>query len=129
MPIRLNDLVAAFQARSGTASRQEAERSLVHLADELGGCLTWREAHNLADMLSEPVAGHLRRGAYESAMARFSPRSFVARLAEREGVGVEEARRRAVIFFALLRDRLPSGRWQPIAEELDRYGALIARAR
>ncbi len=122
----MSDLVAVFQARSGAASRQEAERSLIHLADELGGCLTWREAHNLADMLPEPVAGHLRRAAYETAMARFSPRSFVSRLAEREGVGVEEARRRAAVFFGILHERLPSGRWERIAEELDRYGALLA---
>ncbi len=125
----MNDLVADFQARAGAASRREAERSLIHLADELGGCLTWREAHNLADTMPEPVAGELRRAAYETAMARFSPRSFVTRLAEREGVGVEEAWHRATVFFGILHERLPSGRWQAIAEELDRYGGLIAGVR
>jgi uncharacterized protein (DUF2267 family) len=125
----MRDLVSALQARTGIASREEAERSLLYLADELGGCLTWAEAHNLADLLPEPVAGRLRRATYESAMARFSASAFLAGLAERDGVDVEEAARRAETFFAILRETLPQRRWARMSEELQGFGELIAGRR
>jgi uncharacterized protein (DUF2267 family) len=125
----MRDLVSALQARTGIAGREEAERSLVHLADELGGSVTWAEAHNLADLLPEPLAGHLRQATYESSMARFSTSAFLAGLAEREGVDVEEAARRAAAFFSILRELLPPRRWERLAEELQRYGELITGSR
>jgi uncharacterized protein (DUF2267 family) len=125
----MRDLVSAFQARTGIASREEAERSLIDLAEELGGSLTWVEAHNLADLLPEPLAGRLRRATYESSMARFSVSAFLTGLAQREGVDEEEAARRAAAFFGMLREMLPAVRWARLAEELQRYGGLIGGRR
>jgi|SRR5215472_14650110 len=101
-----SDWIRAFSERAGIDDRREAERSARNVARELGGCLTWREAQNLADQLPEPLASAVREGSFGTAMARFSARAFVARIAERDGVGPDEARRRATALLALLREEL-----------------------
>src|SRR5262245_65926390 len=97
-----DDLIREFQRRAGIESRDEAERSAAHVAEQLGGCLTWGEAQNLAAWLPEPLAMALRKGSFNTAMARFSPRAFSSRVAELDGIGVEEARRRILAFLGIL---------------------------
>jgi hypothetical protein len=84
----------------------------------LGGSLTWRAAQNVADELPEPVANAIREGSFGTALARFSARAFVERIAERDSVSVEEARRRASALLALLREELPGSDVAQMDEEL-----------
>lgn len=123
--MRHEDWIAAFAERAGIGSRDQAERSAVHIVGELGGCLTWGEAHNLAGQMPEPLAGALRDGSQGTAMARFSARAYVARVAERDGIGPKEARRRVVAFLETLREELPSRELEPLEEELASWQAEL----
>lgn len=115
------DWIGAFADRAGIPDRREAERSASSIAFELGGCLTWREAQSVADELPEPLAGALREGSFGTALARFSARAFVERVAERDRVEVGEARRRAASLLSLLREELPRGQVARLDEELARW--------
>lgn len=117
-PMRWDDWLREYQRRSGIQNRDEAERSAANLAEELGGCLTWGEAQNLAEGLPRPIAIRLREGSFNTAMARFSPRSFVSRVAELDGVSFEEGRRRVVAFLSVLAEHLPVTRLEHLREEL-----------
>jgi uncharacterized protein (DUF2267 family) len=116
--MRGRDWIRAFAERAGIGRPEEAELSAVHITYELAGCLTWGEAQNLADRLPEPLASAMRAGSYSTAMARFSARAFVSRVAERDRVSEEEARRRVAAFLSLLREQLPSRLLEHLEEEL-----------
>ena len=123
--MRGRDWVRAFAERAGIDRRDEAERSAVHIALELGGCLTWGEAHNLAEQVPEPLASALRAGSYGTAMARFSAMAFISRIAERDGVSLEQARRRVTAFLTILREEVPSSRQERLEEELASWKAEL----
>jgi uncharacterized protein (DUF2267 family) len=116
------DWIGAFAERAGIDDRREAERSARNVAMELGGCLTWRDAQNLADELPEPLASALREGAFGTALARFSARAFVQRVAERDGVGPDQARRRAAALLTLLREELRRSSVVNLDEQLAAWG-------
>lgn len=120
------DWIGAFAQRAGIGDRREAERSARNVALELGGCLTWSETHNLADEVAEPLASALREGSFGTALARFSARAFVQRVAERDGVGPDEARRRAAALLSLLREDLPRSSAVNIDEQLSAWGNGLA---
>jgi uncharacterized protein (DUF2267 family) len=120
------DWLAAFAGRAGIGDRREAERSLPHIAFELGGCLTWVEAQNIADELPRPLAGAVREGAFGTAMARFSGPAFVARVAERDGLSLDESRRRVSAFLSLLREQLPGADVAHLDGELARWRPELA---
>lgn len=113
--MREHDWIGAFAQRANIRRRDVAERSAQNIAHELGGSLTWGESRRLASELPEPIAGALRLGSFGTAMARFSAPAFVDRIAERDGVGVEEARRRASAFLSLLHERLLRSEVQHLA--------------
>ncbi len=119
------DWIRALAERTGIDRRDEAERSALHIAFELGGCLTWGEAQSLAEQVPQPLAGALRAGSYGTAMARFSATAFISRIAERDGVSLEEARRRVTAFLAILREELPSSRLEHLGEELASWKAEL----
>ena len=119
------DWIRAFAERAGIDGRDEAERSALHIAFELGGCLTWGEAQSLAEPVPEPLASALRAGSYGTAMARFSAMAFISRIAERDGVSLEQARRRVTAFLAILREELPSSRLERLEEELASWKAEL----
>ena len=112
------DWIGAFAERAGIGDRREADRSARNVARELGGCLPWRETQNLADEVSEPLASALREGSFGTALARFSARAFVERVAERDGVGLDQARRRAAALLSLLREELPRSSVVSLDEQL-----------
>lgn len=116
--MRWEDWLRQYQRRSGIQNRLEAEWSAANVAEKLGGCLTWGEAQNIAESLPEPIATSLREGSFNTAMARFSPRSFVSRVAELDGVSFEEGRRRVVAFLSILAEHLPVTRLEHLREEL-----------
>jgi uncharacterized protein (DUF2267 family) len=118
--------IDAFAQRAGIRDRRVAERSARNVANVLGGCLTWVEAQNLADDVPEPVAGALREGAFGTALARFSARAFVDRVAEGDGVGRDEARRRAAALLSLLRQEVPRIFVIDLDEELAAWGDGLA---
>jgi uncharacterized protein (DUF2267 family) len=123
--MRRDDWIREFQRRAGIESRDEAERSAAYVAEELGGCLTWGEAQNLAAWLPEPLATALRKGSFNTAMARFSPRAFSSRVAELDGIGVEEARRRILAFLGILTESLSASRLVHLRQELASWGAEL----
>jgi uncharacterized protein (DUF2267 family) len=112
------DWIRVFAEGAGIGRLEEAERSAVQIAHALAGCLTWGEAQTLAERLPEPLASALRAGSYTTAMARFSARAFVNRVAELDGVSPEEARRRVSAFLGILRLQLPSRQLEHLEEEL-----------
>jgi uncharacterized protein (DUF2267 family) len=116
--MNFRDWMAAFAGRAGIDGRPDAERSARSIVYQLGGCLSWGLAQNVADELPEPLAGALRDGSFGTAMARFSAQAFVERLAERDRVGLEVARRRASAFLSLLREELPRSDVVLMDEEL-----------
>jgi len=116
--MRWEDWLRQYQRRSGIQNRLEAEWSAANLAEELGGCLTWGEAQSIAESLPEPIATSLREGSFNTAMARFAPRSFVSRVAELDGVSFEEGRGRVVGFLSILAEHLPVTRLERLREEL-----------
>lgn len=124
-PIRSDDWLREYQRRSGIQNRDEAELSAAHVAEELGGCLTWGEAQNLAEELPEPISTILRNGSFNTAMARFSPRSFVSRVAELDGVSFEEGRRRVIAFLNILAEHLPTTRLEHLRQELASWEAEL----
>jgi uncharacterized protein (DUF2267 family) len=124
--MRRLDWIRAFGERSGIDRRDEAEHSALHIALELGGCLTWGEAQSLAEQVPEPLASALRAGSYGTAMARFSAMAFISRIAERDAVSLEQARRRVSAFLAILREELPSNRLEHLKKELASWKAELS---
>jgi len=123
--MRRPDWIRAFAGRAGIERRDAAERSALHIAFELGGSLTWGEAQSLAEEVPEPLASALRAGSYGTAMARFSAMAFISRIAERDGVSLEQARRRVTAFLAILREELPYSRLEHLEEELASWKAEL----
>ena len=124
-PMRWDDWRRDYQRRSGIQNRDEAELSAAHVAEELGGCLTWGEAQNLAEGLPKPIATMLRNGSFNTAMARFSPRSFESRVAELDGVSFAEGRRRVIAFLNVLAEHLPTTRLEHLRQELTSWEAEL----
>jgi uncharacterized protein (DUF2267 family) len=120
------DWVAAFAKRAGIQDRRQAERSARTVARELGGCLTWAEAQNLADELGGPLGSALREGSFGTALARFSARAFVQRVAEDDGVRPDEARRRTAALLSLLREELPRSYVVYLDEQLAAWRDTLA---
>lgn len=126
MSRRFGDWAAAYAGRAGIGDRRVAEGSLRGAVSELGGCLTWAEAQRVAGELPEPLASDLRLGSFGTAMARFSARAFAGRVAERDGVGLDEGRRRAAAFLSLLREELPRADVAQLRDGLARWAELVS---
>lgn len=104
-------------------SARDAVRALPVVLGEVGRCLTWGEAQNLADQLPDAYASSVRARAAGSGR-RYSLDAFIASVAEQLHVTPAEARRQSVAVLAALRDVLSSGRLQHVPEELDRFSGL-----
>lgn len=117
-------LLSAVRRNAGLDGRP-AERTLRGVLVEVGACLTWRAAYNLADCLPRPYAGAVRAGVHEGTPARFAPGTFLAAVAERDGIDAGAAARRARAVFEALRECLPRQRYEELAAELARFGDLL----
>ncbi len=120
------DWMRAFAERARIRDREEVERSARTIAYELGGCLTWGEAQRLAGQLPDPLADAIREGSFGTAMARFSAWAFVRRVAERDRISLEEARRRVFAFLALVREELPRSDVERLEDELASWRTELA---
>jgi uncharacterized protein (DUF2267 family) len=103
-----------------------AEEAASVVLEELGACLTWGEAQNLADCLPQPMAARVRSATnLVEGTARFSGPAFVARVAERQGLDRAEAERRVGAVLTALREQLPAVRFGHLTEELTWSSGLV----
>lgn len=72
--------------RAGGLDLDGARRATETVLGELAGSLTWVQCQRVASYLPRPLARLMNERSFESSMARFSPRTFISRVAEREGV-------------------------------------------
>jgi uncharacterized protein (DUF2267 family) len=100
------------------AAQRATEAVLELLAQRIGG----GEVEDLAAALSEGLRAPLQRGRARSGgnALRLSLDEFVGRVAEREGVGFEEAMRHARAVFETLREALPRKELSDILAQLPR---------
>lgn len=112
-------------AGAAALSPAEAEATLGVVTGDLGICLTWGEAQNLADLLPEPYASQIRTRSLAPGGPRYSPTTFVVAVAEQLGVGPADAERRTRAVLETLRALLPPHRFQQLEEELTRFSRLL----
>jgi uncharacterized protein (DUF2267 family) len=92
MPVRLEGQVISFAAFLTTVQDVgalmtigEADRAARAALGELGGCLSWGAAQNLAGHLPKPLRQLVRSRSFDSSMSRFSPQVFLQRMAGEVG--------------------------------------------
>jgi uncharacterized protein (DUF2267 family) len=105
--IGYREFVSAVQEVGAIDTAAEAERAAVAVLGELGGCLSWPVAQNLAAGLPRPIRQKLSRRSFGSSMSRFSPRAFVKSVAEQEGVDPNRAARHTRAVLLALDQALP----------------------
>jgi uncharacterized protein (DUF2267 family) len=85
---------------------------------ELGGCLSWPVARNLAACLPRPFRQPLSRRSFESSMSRFSARAFVGAVAEQERVDLRRAAHDTRAVLLALDQTLPGFLTEHVHSEL-----------
>jgi uncharacterized protein (DUF2267 family) len=92
MPARLDGqvisfaaFVAAVQDMGALATVGEADRAARGALGDLGGCLSWGAAENLASHLPRPLRQVVRDRRFDSSMSRFAPQAFLRGMAEDVG--------------------------------------------
>jgi uncharacterized protein (DUF2267 family) len=89
--ITYKEFIAAVQEAGALETAGEAEAAAEAALDELGGCLSWTQAQNLADWLPKPLRQRVTRRSFESSMSRFAPHAFLAGVAEHQGISLGQA--------------------------------------
>lgn len=119
-----NELLERLR-QAASLSAEEADATLGVVVGDLGICLTWGEAQNLADLLPEPYASGVRTRSLAPGGPRYSPTTFVVAVAEQLGVGPAEAERRTRGVLDTLRALLPPRRFRQLEEELVSFTRLL----
>jgi uncharacterized protein (DUF2267 family) len=121
---RLIDRVAELTGLDEDRARRATEAVLETLAVRISA----GELHDVIDELPADLVPALERGLAESREAtRMSADEFVARVAEREGVSVQEAREHAQAVFAALREVITANEFSDMADQLSAgYEPLLA---
>jgi uncharacterized protein (DUF2267 family) len=112
------ELISAVQELGAFDTPAEAERAAVAVLGELGGCLSWPVAQNLAACLPKPLRQPLSRRSFASSMSRFSPRAFVKAVAEQERVDVQRAAHDTRAVLVALDQTLPGFLTEHLHREL-----------
>jgi uncharacterized protein (DUF2267 family) len=125
----VGDLFVERVARRAALDPPEARRAAEAVAETLGERLAGGEVEDLAENLPEDLHPALERGnARTNGKAqKMSLDEFVWRIAEREGVGWEQALEHARAVFAVLRETLPPKEFSDMLHELPSayYEALL----
>jgi uncharacterized protein (DUF2267 family) len=95
--ISLAAFLASVQDLGAPATAEEADRAARAALGELGGCLSWPAAENLASHLPRPLRQVVRDRSFGSSMSRFAPRVFLQRMASEVGVSRAASDTRAVL--------------------------------
>jgi uncharacterized protein (DUF2267 family) len=105
--IGYREFVSAVQEVGAIDTTADAERAAVAVLGELGGCLSWPVAQNLAASLPKPIRQKLSRRSFGSSMSRFSAGAFVKSVAEQERVDPNRAARHTRAVLLALDQALP----------------------
>jgi uncharacterized protein (DUF2267 family) len=89
--------LASVQDIGAPATVPQADRAARAALGELGGCLSWPAAENLAGHLPKPLRQVVRDRSFGSSMSRFAPRVFLQRMATEVGVSRAAPDTRAVL--------------------------------
>jgi uncharacterized protein (DUF2267 family) len=116
-------------ARRAALGIPEAHRASEAVLETLAERIAGGEVDDLAEELPEELRAPLQRGKARSGgkAQRISLDEFIARIAEREGVGYEQALDHARAVFATLRETLTDKEFSDLLSELPRgyYEALL----
>jgi uncharacterized protein (DUF2267 family) len=88
--ISYKEFIAAVQEAGALETVGEAEAAAEATLDELGRCLSWTQAQNLAQWLPKPLRQRVSRRSFESSLSRFAPQAFVRGVAEHQGISPEQ---------------------------------------
>jgi uncharacterized protein (DUF2267 family) len=123
------EVFAKRVARHAALETPEAHRAGEAVLETLSERIAGGEADDLAEQLPEEMRPPLERGKARSGgkAQRMSLDEFIARIAEREGVGYEQALEHARAVFATLRETLTDKELSDLLSELPRgyYEALL----
>lgn len=95
--IGLAAFIAAVQDVGPLTTAGEAERAARAALGELGGCLSWVAAENLASHLPKPLRQLVRDRSFDSSMSRFAPEVFLRGMAGEVGTSRAAQDARAVL--------------------------------
>jgi uncharacterized protein (DUF2267 family) len=73
-------------SRRGELDQDAARTASETVLGELAASLTWAQSQRTAGYLPGPLRKVMMRRSFESSMARFSPSTFISRVAEQEAV-------------------------------------------
>jgi hypothetical protein len=116
--ISYKELIAVVQEAGALANTDEAETASKAVLSELGGCVSWHLAQNLADWLPKPLRQLVSRRSFESSMSRFAPHAFLAGVAAQERVGSERTARFTRALLLALDRSLPTFLTEQLHTEL-----------
>jgi uncharacterized protein (DUF2267 family) len=116
--IGYREFISAVQKLGALDTAAEAERAAVAVLGELGGCLSWPVAQNLAACLPRPLRQPVSRRSFQSSMSRFSPRAFVKAVGEQERVDLNRAAQDARAVLLALDQSLPGFLTEHLRREL-----------
>jgi uncharacterized protein (DUF2267 family) len=121
---------AEHVAQYANLSRPEAVRATRAVLETLGERISGGQVRDLAALLPHDLSQALLRGNAEShdAARPLSLDEFLLRVAQREGVTVDEARQHSRAVVASLREAIPDKEFRDTAAQLpNEYTVLMAR--
>ena len=117
-PITYKEFIAAVQEAGALETAGEAEAAAGAALDELGGCLSWTQAQNLAQWLPKPLRQRVSRRSFESSMSRFAPQAFLRGVAEHQGISLRQATGHTRAVLSTLDRTLPDFLTEQLHSEL-----------
>jgi uncharacterized protein (DUF2267 family) len=117
-PISYQEFISAVQEAGALETSAEAEAAAKAALGELGGCLSWPLAQNLAAWLPKPLRQLVSLHSFESSMSRFAPQALVKMVAEQERVGLKRAARDTRAVLLALDQTLPKFLAEQLHSEL-----------
>jgi uncharacterized protein (DUF2267 family) len=117
---RPDQLVGLVRDAAGLEREQDAARACEAVLGELAAAVSWWESQNVADWLPARFRAHMHRMSFVPSTARFSPRAFIARSAEHEGVDPETGALHVKAVLGTLELFLPAVFIERLREELTR---------
>jgi uncharacterized protein (DUF2267 family) len=112
------EFIATVQEVAALTTAEEAHAAAKVVLGELGGCLSWPTAQNLAARLPKPLRQVVRRGAFTGSMCGFSPSAFLNVVAEQERVDLKRAAKHTRAVLLALDRTLPKSLAEQLRSEL-----------
>ena len=117
--VELISVVVEGVAEAAGVDMRRAGRATEAVLEELAASVPANVVHDVMPQLPAPLTAVLERGLRESWQPRpLSRDEFIDRLAERQGVSAEEAKRDVVAVFSALRHTVPGAEFAEIATAL-----------